>query len=209
MIVELLGTGGVGKSTLEPLIAARLGIGLYAGGKRQDIDARDLPPWQVWRSRFSAISTNPVLFAGAYRRVPSSMRHRAWFAMDICRREQNARRAERRGEGVLASGPLHALGQGSARFNADLSRLATRITTADLYVWLRLDPDMAAQRLADRRKVGLERIGDHRGWTTRYENVTESALALVAAPVVEVDATGPVEEVVNLAVGQIRSALTG
>lgn len=209
MIVEVLGTGGAGKTTLEPLLAGTLGMAHFPAGKRRDIEGKPQATISVWATRIAAVAASPRLFFRAQARIPDSPRNRLWFAMDLCRRERNARIARRERSGVLASGTLHALAQGSARFGADLSDLVTSITSADLYVRLRLDSETAASRLADRRQVGLERVGDHSAWTLAYEAALDAALARLQVPVIEADAARPPQQIAADVASRIVSLRTG
>ena len=59
MIVELLGPGGVGKTTLEPLVAAGLGIAHYPAVKRHGFEGEPLTPTQVWVGRLGSAVRSP------------------------------------------------------------------------------------------------------------------------------------------------------
>jgi thymidylate kinase len=82
-----------------------------------------------------------------------------------------------------------------------------RIDAADVYVMMRVPPDLAARRLAERRQVPAERIGDHVSWSERYESAVTQGAAAMGVSLVEVDATRPPDEVAAEAARLIRELL--
>ena len=88
MIIELLGPGGVGKTTVEPMVADRLGIAYYPGKKRHDLVGRPQSSVEVWTTRLWSVLSRPSLAIAALRVHQGSASDRWRFAFDICRRER-------------------------------------------------------------------------------------------------------------------------
>ena len=61
MIIELIGPKGIGKSTVMPLVAERLGINHYLGQAFHDLNGNELSTLQEWADRALSIARNPGL----------------------------------------------------------------------------------------------------------------------------------------------------
>ena len=186
MLVELIGPGGVGKTTVEPLIASNLGIAFYPAKRRHGFEGEPLTKWQVQYARLASVLRNPNLFARALLAIDRPLRSRLRFALDTTRRDRIASRAARRGSGVLASGPLHGLCEAAARYRCDVTALVRHVKHADVYIVLSADIEVTTGRLRQRREISDEDA------TTHYRNYTEAAargLELTGRPIFEIDAT--------------------
>ena len=197
MIVELIGPGGVGKTTVEPLVAERLGVVYYEGRKRHGFQGEELSGWRLWSNRAWSVLRDPGLAIAATAIHPGSARERAWFTMDIIRRERNAARSARLDSGVVASGPIHALCMMSGSTGADVTSLLSHLTKADVYVRLDADPSVVTLRLAHRLGQNPDELGEHQDWMAKYRAASTQILAAVNRPVVEVEADAPPEEVAS------------
>ena len=204
MIVEIIGPGGVGKTTVEPLVAERLGISYYPGRKRHGVHGEPVGGWRLWSGRLWSMLRRPGLSIAALGAHHGSARERAWFAMDICRRERNAARSRRLGDGVVASGPLHALCMMMGATGSDVSAVLRRVTPADVYVRLEADPDVVTQRLAGRLGQPETELNRHQEWMGRYEEASADLLRRVGRPLIEVRADGAPEQVANEIAGLVR-----
>lgn len=205
MIVELLGPGGVGKTTLEPLVAAGLGINHYPGQKRHGFQGEPLTPAQVWVGRLRSVAENPTLLYAAWRAHRGTPKERVRFALDMCRRERMARRAAVLGSGVVSSGCVHALCAASANTDTDLTGLVSLTTFADVYVRLSGEPADTTGRLAGRQGISPGELAGHRDLQASYQRYADSILDRVDRRVVEVTVHGPPEQVADVIVSRLGS----
>lgn len=208
MIVEIVGPGGVGKSTVEPLVAVRLGIAYYPARKRHGFEGEPLNPAQVWLGRTTSVAMNPGLFSAAWRAHRGSPKERLRFAVDMCRRKRISARATGSGSGVVASGSVHALCAASANTDTDLTGLISYFTPADVYVRLSGDPEQTTRRLADRQGITAEGLAGHDDLQQSYEAYAEAVLKRIRAKVVEVTVGGAPEEVADTIAGGLRPFAT-
>jgi hypothetical protein len=197
MIVELIGPGGVGKTTVEPLVAARMGIRHFPGLKRHGFEGEPLGAAGVWWGRIASVARSPLLFNSSWRAHRGRPKERLRFAFDMCRRERIARRAAALGSGVVASGSVHALCAASANTHTDLTGLVNRITLADVYVRLTGDPDELTGRLADRQGITADELAGHAELQERYLAFADSIFESIDRPVIGVVAKGPPEQVAD------------
>ena len=209
MIIELIGPKGVGKSTVAPLIAQRLGINHYLGQAFHDLDGQQLTTVELWADRAISVARNPGLLLAAWQLRGDTVRAGLRFALNTCRRDRFAARAAARDSGVLESGPLNSLIQASASYRRDVTALHSRTFVSDIYVRLMTTADEATSRLMRRGNVTEVRAAEHHDWVARYEAAADGVLSHVDAPVVEVDATpvpGEVAEAASLAVRDLSVA---
>jgi hypothetical protein len=204
MIVELLGPGGVGKTTLEPLVAARLGIIHYPALKRHGFEGEPLTPAQVWATRAGSALRSPRLLFSSLRAHRGTAKERLRFALDMCRRERIARRAADLGSGVVASGSIHALCAASANTDTDLTTLAGLITLADVYVRLSASPADTTGRLAARQGISPDELHAHAELQQSYQQYADSILQGLERPVVEVTVEGSPEHVADVIASRIE-----
>jgi hypothetical protein len=195
MIVELIGPGGVGKTTVEPMVAQRLGVVYYEGRKRHGFQGEELSGLRLWSNRAWSVVRDPGLAIAAMAIHPGSARERAWFTMDIIRRERNAARASRLDSGVLASGPVHALSMMSGSTGVDVSPLLSHVTKADVYVRLHAAPDVVTARLARRLGQSSDELTRHQEWMAKYDAASEQILAGIDRPFIDVEADATPAEV--------------
>lgn len=197
MMIELIGPGAVGKSTVGPLLAQRLGMPHYAGQGFYGLDGRRLTNWQIWGDRVVSALADLGLTLATLRAQGGPVRDRLSFALTTTRRERFARRAVDAGSGVFSSGPVHWLCQESTRYETDLTGLLPRIVLSDVYVRLSADPAEITRRLEDRGGKTESRIAEHPQWVDRYEMYADRALARIDRPVIEVIADGAPEVVAD------------
>lgn len=190
MIIELIGPKGVGKSTVAPLVADRLGIRHYMGQAFHELDGTRLGPTEEWADRALSVLRAPFLFAAAWRVRGGSGKERLRFAFNTARRDRFAARAASDEDGILESGPLNSLFQASASYGKDVSGLHSRIVRSDIYVRLRAVTEVTTRRLELRGGVSEGRVAVHGDWVDRYERVADRVLPGIGRPVLEVDATG-------------------
>ncbi|HSJ84090.1 MAG TPA: hypothetical protein VLA91_09770 [Acidimicrobiia bacterium] len=208
MIIELIGPGAVGKSTVGPILAARLGISHYAGQGFYGLDGEPLGAGQIWFDRLISAFADPGLTIAALRILEDPLRSRLSFALTTSRRERFARRAQTTGSGVFSSGPVHWLCQESTRYQQDLTGLLSRVVLSDVYVRLSADPEVVTRRLAGRGGKTESRVAEHPLWIDRYQGYADQILATIGRPVVEVVADGPAEQVADEIVTRL-AAVTG
>lgn len=215
MIIELIGPKGIGKSTVAPLVAERLGINHYLGQAFHDLDGNELSTLQEWADRALSVARNPGLAVEAMGARNDTVRAGLRFALNACRRDRFAARAAQRGSGVIESGPLNSLIQASASYRRNLTALHSRIFTSDIYVRLMSTADEVARRLRNRGGVSESRIAEHHGWVARYEAAADGVLDRVPSPVLEIDASAAADQLAgSIAVAvenipTIRSDRTG
>ncbi|HSJ84091.1 MAG TPA: hypothetical protein VLA91_09775 [Acidimicrobiia bacterium] len=197
MIVELIGPGGVGKTTVEPLVAARMGIPHFPGLKRHGFEGEPLGAAGVWWGRIASVARSPLLFYASWRAHRGRPKERLRFAFDICRRERIARRAAAIGSGVVASGSVHALCAASANTETDLTGLVARISLADVYVRLTGDPEELTARLAGRQGITAGELEGHAELQESYLAYADSILGRIDRPIVAVVAKGPPDRVAD------------
>jgi hypothetical protein len=207
MIVEIIGPGGVGKTTVEPLVAERLGISYYPGRKRHGFHGEPVGGWRLWSGRLWSMMSRPGLSIAAFRSYHGSARQRAWFAMDICRRERSASRSRRLGDGVVASGPIHALCMMMGATGSDMSPMLARVTAADVYVRLEADAEVVTRRLAGRLGQPETDLGTHQAWMSRYEEAATRIFEHLDRPVIEVRADGAPDQVAEEIALRVRPFL--
>ncbi|MGH8872903.1 MAG: hypothetical protein ACRDWS_13100, partial [Acidimicrobiia bacterium] len=123
MIIELIGPMAVGKSTIAPLIATRLGISDYMGQGFHGLDNQPLAKRQLTADRIWSVLRKPVLFAEAVRLQDAPAKERIAFALNLCRRDRFVAMAARSASGVVAGGPVHAIAQITAWIEQDLTPL--------------------------------------------------------------------------------------
>ncbi|MGH8872902.1 MAG: hypothetical protein ACRDWS_13095 [Acidimicrobiia bacterium] len=205
MIIELIGPGGVGKSTVEPLLAERLGIAYYPGKKRHDFDGRPQSTMQLWSGRAWSVLHNPLLALAAIMAHNGPPAERIRFVLDICRRERAAARAARLGSGVVASGPVHALCMMSGGTDRDVTGILPHLTAADVYVRLHADPGEVTRRLAGRLGQTVDEMRTHEDWMKQYETASIRISRALRRPMLDVHADGSPAEVADEIAGQLTS----
>ena len=188
MICELVGPMGVGKTTVTPLVAERLGATSYRGQAYHGLDDEPLSTTELWVDRIISVARNPRLALAAARAFPGSRRQAVNFALNTCRRDRLEARAARSGGGVIESGPVHAISQMSAWQHHDMSVLAGYIHKADVYVRLEATPEEVTRRLDSRRQLPPEYIDLHDQWIERYDACVDEMIARLGRPLVVVDA---------------------
>lgn len=204
MIIELIGPGAVGKSTVGPLLAALLDVPHYVGQGFYDLRGEPLSRWEIWGDRVISVFADPALTLASTRARVGDIDDRISFTLTTARRERFARRVRASGKGVLSSGPVHWLCQESTRFQTDLSGLLPKVTISDVFVRLSADPDEIARRLHARGGKDDSRVAEHHLWIERYKGYADRMLGLVGRPVIEVSADDSPEAVAEAALGRIR-----
>jgi len=197
MFIELIGPGAVGKSTVAPLLAHRLGLPHYAGQGFYRLDGTPMTRWEIWGDRIISTITDPGLTLATLGAQGGPWPDRLSFCLTTTRRERFARHAVRTDGGVFSSGPVHWLCQESTRYETDLTRLLPRVVHSDVYVRLSADPDTLTRRLEARGGKSESRIVDHPQWVGRYESYADRALDAIDRPVIEVAADGAPAAVVE------------
>jgi hypothetical protein len=205
MIIELLGPGGVGKTTVEPLLAERLGIAYYSGKKRHDLRGRPQSRLGVAAARVWSVVSHPFLAWAAMRALDEGPRDRLRFAVDLCRRQRAAARAHRLGSGVVASGPVHALCMMSGGSDRDIRKIVRHLTPADVYVRLHADPAVVTRRLAGRLGQSVEDLVQHESWMREYENASIRISTAMRRPIVDVNAEGSPEDLADEIVDRLTT----
>lgn len=204
MIYELIGPMAVGKTTVAPLVADRMGIPFYRGQGFHGLDDQPLGTTQTYMDRVAAVVRNPRLTVGALGAVGGTGREKLNFALNLARRDRLEARGARRGGGIVESGPVHAICQYAAWARDDLTELGRLIHHADVYVRLHAPPEVVTRRLAARGGMPEQYVAVHGDWVERYDEYVNSILAVVSRPVVDVDANQPPQQVAN----EIVTALT-
>ena len=207
MIVELLGPMAVGKSTIAPLVARRLGIADYQGQGFHGLDNEPLTSGQLWSDRILSVFRRPGLFISAARRDRGDVKMRIGFALNLCRRDRFVAMAARTASGVIGGGPVHAIAQRGAWVETDLTPLGRKVTRADVYVRLVTDPTEVQRRLPTREYFPKEYVDRHGEWIQRYDEMVLAMLADLGRPIVEVDAN-EAPEVVAEAIATALGPLT-
>jgi cytidylate kinase len=195
MIVELIGPMAVGKTTIAPLVAERLGIAHYQGQAFHGLDNTPLSRRELRADRVLSVLRNPRLFVSTMRLHTGSAKERLGFALNICRRDRFASQAAAAATGIVASGPVHALCQLSAWIRRDMTGLAPLITPADVYVRLKADPAEVTRRLSTRQEFPREYLDEHEDWMDRYDSLVDRMLAALDRPVIDVSANEAPETV--------------
>ena len=208
MIIELIGPGAVGKSTIGPILAARLGIPHYAGQGFYGLNGEPLGAGQIRADRLISAIADPGLTIAALRIQGGPLRSRVSFALTTARRERFARHAVAIGSGVLSSGPVHWLCQESTRYQRDLTGLLPRVVLSDVYVRLSADPEVVTRRLEGRGGKTESRVAEHPLWIDRYQGFADQILASIGRPVLAVVANGPAEDAADEIVTRL-AAVTG
>lgn len=188
MICELIGPMGVGKTTVTPLVAERLGIPYYRGQAFHGLDDEPLTTVEMWVDRALSVLRNPALAIAAMRSHEGNLAENLNFALNTCRRDRLEARASRAGRGVVESGPVHAICQVAAWLERDLSHLADHIHRADVYVRLSATPEEVTRRLDGRNQLPAEYIAKHQDWIVRYDQGVDRMLERLGRPVITVDA---------------------
>jgi len=198
MLIELIGPGAVGKSTVGPLLADLIGVPHFAGQGFYDLDGRRLTGRRLWADRIVSTTTRPGLMAAALQAHPGPTQQRLSFALTTCRRERFAARVAAKGSGVFSSGPIHWLCQESTRFQHDLTTLLPRVIVSDVYVRLTASTEEVTRRLAARGGKSQERIAEHHLWIRRYLDYADSILDRLDRPVIAVDSDAEPDEVAGI-----------
>jgi hypothetical protein len=209
VIIELIGPMAVGKSTIAPLLARRLGIADYQGQGFHGLDNQPLTAAQLWSDRLWSVFQRPALFANAARLHEGTARERTTFALNLCRRDRFISMAARAPSGVVAGGPVHAIAQMGAWIERDLTSLGRQVTKADVYVRLSADPAEVTRRLSTRTHFPQEYVDRHEHWIKRYDQSVIAMLNLIERPVVEVSANEAPEivaEAIATALGPLMGA---
>jgi hypothetical protein len=208
MIIELIGPGAVGKSTIGPILASSLGLPHYAGQGYYNINGEPLSRSQIWADRVISIFADPGLTLASIRAPVDLLQDRVSFTLTTTRRERFARRVRARGMGVLSSGSVHWLCQESTRFEADLSGLLPKIAVSDVYVRLSADADEITRRLEERGGKTPSRVAEHHAWIGRYQGYADKILGRINRPVMEVAADEEPEAVVQRIVAHLEQIPT-
>lgn len=204
MIIELIGPKGVGKSTVAPAVAEKLGIRRYLGQAFHGLDGKPMSPWGQGFDRIVSLLRTPTLFVVAFRIQGGTSKERMRFALNACRRDRFASRAAAGESGILESGPLNSLFQATASYGRDVSTLHSRIFLSDVYVRLKAPAEETTRRLEHRGGVGESRLAEHGDWVSRYEMVADAVLPRIGRPVLMIDAHRTPEEVAKSIVAGLR-----
>lgn len=108
------------------------------------------------------------------------------------------------GDGVVASGTVHALCAASANTHNDLTRLVSHVTLADRYVRLAGEPGEMTRRLAGRQGITSEELEGHRELQERYQSYADSIFARIDRVVVDVVAHGSPQQVAEDIVARLE-----
>jgi hypothetical protein len=187
----------VGKSTIAPLVAQRLGIADYQGQGFHGLDNQPLTAGQLWSDRVLSVVRRPGLFVSAARQDKGDVKMRIGFALNLCRRDRFVAMAARTASGVIGGGPVHAIAQRGAWIETDLTPLGRQVTRADVYVRLVADPAEVQRRLSTREHFPQEYVDRHGEWIERYDEMVTAILADLGRPLVEVDANDAPEIVAD------------
>ena len=208
VIIELIGPMAVGKSTVAPLVAERLGIAHYQGQAFHGLNNKPLSAGEQWVDRLWSVLRNPMLFVSVLSARGGSQKHRLSFALNMCRRDRFAALAASSASGLIESGPVHALCQEAAwqhRWGErNIASFAAHIVPADCYVRLSADPVEVTRRLSTREYFPREYVAAHGDWIDRYDDMVNEMLAELDRPVIEVDADAGPEAVAD----EVTSRLT-
>lgn len=195
----------VGKSTIAPLLAKRLGIADYLGQGFHGLDNEPLSPRQLWADRVLSVLRKPSLFGAAVRLYRGAAKGRIGFALNLCRRDRFVSLAARAASGVVAGGPVHAVAQAGAWVEQDMTPLISHLSLADVYVRLSAEPAEVTRRLSTREYFPREYVDRHEDWIQRYDRSVLEMLSSVDRPMVEVSANEPPEMVAEAIVSRLGS----
>ena len=214
MIVEFVGMPGSGKSTVATGLASLLeenGVDVLhsADGSAQPEDLIALPRYRRNVERVLTIASIPALaFPIAVR---STSRTRAAEMWRLVTRE-----LRRRSLGdvshelvILDEGPLHKLCTIYAE--GDIPRpldLLSRLTAPSLCIVLRLDADLAAERIHARTSHSPVDAKPHRelmAYLLRYQDFVDALLDRLPCPVISVDSSR--EDVIYLSATSVMEYL--
>lgn len=195
MIIELLGPMAVGKSTIAPIVAERLGIADYMGQGFHGLDNQQLSRIELWSDRVLSLLRKPGLFVRALSLHGGPVKARFVFALNLCRRDRFVFMASHSASGIVASGPVHSIAQTGTWIEANLTTLISQVTKADVYVRLTADPAEVAKRFSTRTYIPQQYIDRHEDWVERYDRTVTAMLAEIRQPVVDVSADGAPEAV--------------
>lgn len=201
VIVEFIGAPAVGKTTVAPIVAALLNLPAYRGQAFHGFDGAPLTERQKQLDRVLSVVRYPRLAYCAFGLDNRCVRRRIDFALNMCRRNRFAARAAQTG-GVIESGPMHGLCQISANVGFDAVSLWPLVVHADVYVWLRANPDLVADRLRE-RQPDTARSATHPARVVRYEEHIARIVADIDRPVIAVTCNDLPDRAAVQAAGQI------
>lgn len=188
-LVEFVGPQGVGKTTVAQLVASEIGIPCHHGQGGRQADGDQMTPRQIRKDRIVSVIRFPMLYLRALASLNTDRPARLRLSLNIVRRNRFA--ADLSG-GILEGGPVHGACQAAANTGTNLSALSRRVVSADVYVRLRADSRVIAERFSCRE--GHDEVRDaHADWIQHYDASLDALL--VGRNVIEVDASGSPTEV--------------
>jgi hypothetical protein len=206
LIIELIGPKAVGKSTLGPLVASRLGVPHYFGYGFRSLDGDRLTRRQHQSDLLKAVASHPHLFVRALRARRGAVRPRLAFALNTCRRHRRVRRLPS-GDAVISGGQVHGLCQEVQLFGTDVTALATHVVRLDLYVLLHAPTVEIGRRFKSRQRLDELEDRQHAAGVERYMEAAAVALELVGRPHLRVRADGSPEVVADEVASRILEHL--
>ena len=187
--VELVGPPGAGKSTLGPRIADWIDGASYLHFTSRLPEGRP----SLWTKRLVSVAANPSLAFRALRTFPQT-RLGVRRAMQVTARDLMLRQLVH-DEGrvyIVEEGPIHTLLWAAAEAHRrPISYPARSITPPDVLVYMPVNPQEAAHRVAGRTEslvagMPFNEVCSH---VEVYDSLARGLLAILDCPVIELDET--------------------
>jgi hypothetical protein len=212
MTIELVGPKAVGKTTLGPLVAERLGSEHHYGNAPLGPRGQRVSRIRKHVALLTALVSQPTLFRHAMKVEATNLKSRLVFAGNICRRNAQARRI--RAEcAVISGGVVHALCQEVEMCGRDATSLSAHVHHSQMYVVLTLPTAEVVRRFSsrherlgrgpDRRDSFLLDAEMHQDAVARYVNAAVEVLSRIDVPVIWVGAEGTPGQVADRVVAEI------
>ena len=193
MIIDFLGMPGAGKSTLavalnSALKERRVAVTASENGGSAPLGVPPLTKWARRRFKAGSLLGNPGLVVASVSVTLSSGRLGHWpMFVNLCGRDWALRQSKPEGILLLHESSEHRLCIALALANKScletVKRFLTHMTWPDAVVYLRVDPELAVERVRQRLldleiEFGAREIAAdlNSGWRNRYSQAAEQVI---------------------------------
>jgi thymidylate kinase len=209
---EILGPKAVGKSTIGPIVAERLGVHHYAGIWWRTLGGCPVSDPRRRVRLIVAIASSASLFLRAFVLRGGAAKARFSYAANICGRNYMTRYVVSVG-GVISGGTAHGICEQIQVYGSKVETLARHVQRTDFYIVLHARTEDIRQRFT-KRQVRPGRVIDelearlltpkfHDEGVARYVEAVPEVLGHLGGTIICVEATGSPTDIADRVVARI------